>query len=141
MFGRQKREKKEEKKRVRKQYLVSPSEFPSPQLFCFHIIINVTKPDHYGEAWQPLWAATLHFNFRTNRLGFRGNVLIRFIYSNYTASAVWFLLQAPIEFLGNIVLILKNPNKLVSLKVLVFQSKNPDVKNSHKRAYLRLLLM
>lgn len=62
------------------QHLVSPSEFPSPLLFCFHVIINVTKPDHYREDWQPLWAATLQFNFCTGGLGFRGNVLICFIY-------------------------------------------------------------
>lgn len=51
---------------------VSTREFPSPQLFCFYIIINVTKPDHYGEDRQPLWAAPLHFNFCTNGFSFRG---------------------------------------------------------------------
>lgn len=55
-------------KRVPPRRLVSPGEFPSPQLFCFYIIINVTKPDHYSADRQP----PSHVHVCTNSFGFQG---------------------------------------------------------------------
>lgn len=100
-------------KKVPWRCLVSTREFPSPQLFCFYIIINVTKPDHYGEDRQPLWAAPLHFNFRTNGFSFRGKCadMLNLCHLHSLGRMAF----ATGNSRGNKVLILRKTNNFVSL--------------------------
>lgn len=111
------------KKKVPWQYLVSRSEFSSLQLcFCFHILIIVTKPEHYGEDWQSLWAY-ITFQLPYQRVGFQGECADRlYLFQRHGVNGMASATGTSSFFLRKYRLNFEPKTQITSLKALEKQS-------------------